>query len=136
MNVKDFMRAYKAVSKTVGFTYEYSEMVMRPRIVCNDGFSVSVQGSVNHYCSPRKNLFDEDYEEVELGFPSAADILIIDFAEDMEDPTLTVYPYVPIEIVEQLIEKHGGIKGFDEEQAEQMKKRYVSTPFQEAYVTW
>ena len=141
MNVKEFMRAYRAVTKTVGFEhplfeYRSDTMVMRPRIVCNDGFSISVQASVNHYCSPRENLFDEDYEEVELGFPSAADILINDYAEDMEDPTQTVYPWVPIEIVEELIEKHGGIKGFDTEQAERMKKQYVSTPHREAYVTW
>lgn len=51
----------------------------------------------------------QDYEEVELGYPSNEDELINDYAED-DDYTGTVYGYVPIEVVEKLIEKHGGIK--------------------------
>lgn len=140
MTVKDFMKNYRAVTEmTHPFSQVYGDgimSIMRPRIVCNDGFSVSVQGSVNHYCSPRLNLLYESYEEVELGYPSVADKLIIDYAEDMEDPTQTVYPYVPIDIVETLVEKHGGIKGPDEEQADRMKEKYVSTVLTTAYVTW
>lgn len=45
---------------------------------------------------------------MELGFPSAADDLITDYAED-NSYTDTVYGYVPVEIVDKLIEKHGGI---------------------------
>lgn len=51
-----------------------------------------------------------DYESVELGFPSTEDELINEYAEDDSDYTKTVYGYVPIEIVEELINKHGGIK--------------------------
>jgi hypothetical protein len=48
---------------------------------------------------------------VELGFPSEEDDLITDYADMyvVDNPTKTVYPYVPIEIVNELIEKHGGI---------------------------
>ena len=81
---------------------------VRPRIVCNDGFSVSVQASVHTYCTPRIDGADE-YTSVELGFPSAEDKLIIEYAEDPDEPTETVYGYVPINIVVKLIEKHGGI---------------------------
>lgn len=80
----------------------------RPRIKCKDGFTVSVQAGEYLYCRPRINGADE-YERVELGFPSAEDELIIDYAEDPDDPTETVYCYVPIDIVVKLIEKHGGI---------------------------
>jgi hypothetical protein len=31
------------------------------------------------------------------------------FAEDPENPTSTVYPFVPQEIVEQVAEMHGGL---------------------------
>lgn len=81
----------------------------RQRLYCNDGYSVSVQASVFHYCSPRLNGL-QDYESVELGYPSEEDGLINDYAESPSDYTDTVYGYVPIEIVEKLIEKHGGIK--------------------------
>lgn len=68
----------------------------------------SVQASELHYCEPRCNGA-QDYENVELGFPSIEDELINEYAED--DPyTKTIYGYVPIEIVEELINKHGGIK--------------------------
>lgn len=79
-------------------------------IVCADGFKVSVQGGTEfHYCIPRYHC--NEYESVELGFPTMKDDLIMEYAEDESDLTQTVYGWVPIEIVEQLVEKHGGIIG-------------------------
>lgn len=110
---------------------------VRPRIACNDGFSVSVQASEFAYCNPRYTQWQNEngwqvingnyysssdiprnfetdhfipYESVELGYPSKADELIYEYAEG-DDYTNTVYGYVPVKIVEQLIEKHGGFKG-------------------------
>lgn len=80
-----------------------------PRIFCKDGFSVSVQASWVHYCRPRIDGADE-YEAVELGFPSAEDSIIEEYAEDPTNLTGTVYGYVPVDIVNKLIEKHGGIE--------------------------
>ena len=84
----------------------------RPRIVCKDGFNFSVQADYATYCTPRITLWPETwgngYSEVELGFPSEADELISDYAEDPDKLTKTVYPYLPIDIVDKLIEKHGG----------------------------
>lgn len=70
---------------------------------------ISVQASSFHYCKPRLNGI-QDYESVELGFPSTEDELINEYAEDDSDYTKTVYGYVPIEIIEELVNKHGGIK--------------------------
>ena len=92
---------YKTVS-----TGTYQKL--RPRIRCADGFTVSVQASKDHYCKPRIDG-DCEYEEVELGFPSAEDSLINKYAEDRSEPTDTVYICVPIDVVNKLIEKHGGI---------------------------
>ena len=93
-------------------TYKNNDYNVRPRITCNDGYSISVQGGTSsHYCKPRELC--HDYYSVELGYPSESDELINNFAEGAEgcrDFTNTVYPYVPIVIVEQLIAKHGGIK--------------------------
>ena len=80
---------------------------LRPRVHCADGFSVSVQASQYYYCRPRIDSA-EKYNAVELGYPSAADDLITDYAED-NSYTDTVYGYVPVEVVDKLIEKHGGI---------------------------
>lgn len=84
----------------------------RPRVVCKDGFTISIQASDYHYCTPRETFRPRDgktYSSVELGFPSMEDDLITYYAEDDDDYTKTVYGWVPISIVEQLIEKHGGI---------------------------
>lgn len=80
-----------------------------PTLLCADGFRISVQASEYHYCEPRVSLADATgYESFELGYPSELDSLIEPFAED-EGTTQTVFPFTPREIVEALIEKHGGI---------------------------
>jgi hypothetical protein len=89
-------------------TYTGKEHNTRPRVTCNDGFSISIQGGTGyHYCDPRERC--NKYYEVELGYPSEADDIIIWYAENKEDLTSTVYGFVPIETVESLIKKHGGI---------------------------
>jgi len=84
------------------------ERTIFPRMLCADGFSVSVQGHWGAYSSPRDD-FAESYSSVELGFPSAADDLIQEHAEEPNSPTETVYGYVPVATVALLIEKHGGL---------------------------
>jgi len=77
--------------------------------VCADGYSVSIQAHKTGYCTPRNN--EGPFTEVELGFPSASDELILPWAEDRLDPTGTVYAYVPSEVVLELLLKHGGLVG-------------------------
>jgi len=94
----------------------------RDAVRCKDGFTMSVQASAYHYCSPRINDA-EGYLEVEIGFPTEREPLIDEYAEgfglliedgdkDYEfDFTNAVYPYVPAEIVIEVIMKHGGMVG-------------------------
>ena len=79
----------------------------RPKIVCNDGFHMSVQGGGGIYSHPRKA--SDYYTEMEIGYPSEREDLIMEFAESPENPTGTVYGYVPIDIIKEVIEKHQGI---------------------------
>ena len=129
----------ETINIDASFPGHYYQKV-RPRIVCNDGYSVSVQASEYTYCEPRYTQWQNEdgwevingnywsssetprnfetdhftpYESVELGYPSEADELIYECTEG-NDYTNTVYGYVPVKIVEQLIEKHGGFKGIDE----------------------
>ena len=80
--------------------------VQRPRVFCLDGFNLSIQANFGAYCRPRTNK--GPYEAVELGYPSCHDSVIIGFAEEPSNPTGTVYPYVPVEIVALSILAHGG----------------------------
>lgn len=78
-----------------------------PPLLCKDGFSVSIQGSSTAYCYPREDNC-KTYENVELGYPSEFDDLIIDWVEDETFPCSSVYHYVPVDVVNRLIKKHGG----------------------------
>lgn len=80
----------------------------RPRMVCNDGFTMSVQASSTHYCSPRVQDA-EIYENFEIGYPSDPEMLIYDYAENEDDLTQTVYAQVPKSVVIDVILKHGGL---------------------------
>jgi len=76
---------------------------------CADGFSMSVQASRFHYCSPRES--HGGWYEVEVGFPSAKVEAFMPYIDGSDvDPTETVYGYVPLEIVAQAVIDHGGIK--------------------------
>lgn len=92
---------------TVAEYLSQTEGHIRPRVTCADGFHVSIQASDTHYCSPRND--EGPWHSVELGFPSAADDLIQEYAEDPDHPTDTVYGYVPLAVVEALVSKHGGL---------------------------
>ena len=86
-----------------------------PKIICSDGFEMSVQVGSSLYSTPKKVA--KRYSAVEIGFPSEHEPLIEEYAEtfykddgeDVTDYTDTVYPFVPVKIVDKVLKKHGGI---------------------------
>lgn len=87
----------------------YAYQMIRPRVVCKDGWSASIQHSELHYCSPRKSFILDGYETVELGYPSKSEPELEEYAENPRNQETTVFNSVPIELVERIIERHGGI---------------------------
>ena len=85
---------------------------LNKKVICADGFTMSVQANENAYCTPR-DTHAENYSEVEIGFPSEEEPLIMPWCEDPRRPTDTVYGYVPVNIVTQVIVKHGGMAAGD-----------------------
>ena len=77
-------------------------------VVCADGFNMSVQAHDGAYCEPRLDA-QRKYTLVEIGFPSWEEPLIMPWCEDDRDPTHTVYGYVPVDVVTNVIVKHGGM---------------------------
>lgn len=78
------------------------------RVVCVDGFTMSVQAGKTQYCTPREDAA-AFYHEVEVGFPNRAELLLKEYAEDPSDLTGTVYGWVPRQTVINVIAKHGGM---------------------------
>jgi len=84
------------------------EMKKYKPVICRDGFTMSIQAGVGMYSRPR-TFSAEHYQEVEIGYPSAKESLILEYAEVPSTPTDTVYAYVPVDIVTLVIAKHGGM---------------------------
>ncbi len=81
-----------------------------PHIVCADGFVMSVQVGYSLYSTPKKVA--KRYSEVEIGYPSEHEPLLDEYVESIyEDPDFTdsIYPYVPVKVVNKVLKKHGGI---------------------------
>ena len=83
--------------------------VMCPQLTCIDGFKMSVQASEFHYCSPRETGLSE-YISFEVGFPNRKEELLKEFAEEPKRLTKTVYGWVPANVIDEVIKKHGGVK--------------------------
>lgn len=103
MNVNEFLQKYRKVA--------FGMNVTRPRVLCADGYTVSVQAGKGIYSSPRDDA--DTYDTVELGYPSAVDHAFLPYAENPELPLDTVYAQVPVQIVDSVICLHGGIVGAD-----------------------
>ena len=98
MNINEYMRNNRDQKS-------YIRMVRE--VKCADGFHMSVQASEYTYCTPRINDA-RHYSAVEIGFPSEREEMIMNYAEDANNPTGTVYGWAPVEIVDAVIAKHGG----------------------------
>lgn len=79
---------------------------VRHGAIMQDGFCISIQASKNHVCKPRIDFADR-YERVELGYASREELDL----EPYLDCGGSVYLYVPVEVVNKVIDKHGGIIG-------------------------
>lgn len=89
----------------------FDDIITIPKgALCVDGFWVSVAASYSAYCSPRND--EGPYYFVELGFPNERlepwD-KFEEYCKDIENPMNTVYGYVPVGLVWELFQRHGGI---------------------------
>ena len=103
MKINEFIQKYRKVTKLVpGMTSSHT-----PYVICKDGFKMSVQAGQSLYSEPRDVA--DSYERAEVGYPSAEESLLTSYAEDGDNLCDTVYGYVPCSIIDEVIEKHGGI---------------------------
>lgn len=79
----------------------------RVRIVLKSGLSMSIQGGRNNYSDPNGNYFTR-YTSMEVGFPSEVVQELLQYAENIEEPLDTVYPYVPFKLLAKIVEDNGG----------------------------
>jgi hypothetical protein len=102
MGVQDWLDA-SVVLSNLNYTVK-----IRPRAKCAGGLAMSIQASSYHYCTPRVDN-SHFYTHVEIGFPSSVVEELLSYAECKDTPTRTVYPYVPVDLLESVVKAHGGI---------------------------
>lgn len=79
---------------------EWVSIMRKPRIYCNDGFYMSVQGASGMYSSPRKTV--EIYDSMEIGYPSEE-------ISEIDSDGGGIYGYVLVKTIQEIIDNHGGI---------------------------
>lgn len=84
----------------------HKDYLVRNHLVCNDGTTLSVQASESHYCFPRVNR-SEFYSAVEV-FCVISDVpeWWLEYGDNVDNP----FAYIPVVMVEEFIDSHGGIK--------------------------
>ena len=96
--IKDHLADLQKITERMGF--------YRARVYCADGLNVSIQANEFTYCEPRKN--HGPYISAELGMPNRTVPEWLNWAEEPNKPTDTIYARVPIEQCLRVIQAHGG----------------------------
>ena len=118
MKVREFINVYvfarlannnKNTFDTMSESYD-KEFFYIPRLYAKDGFNISVQVHHGNYCASENGTreFGLDWHEVEWGFPSQEIDAVKYNAEDESNTMGTVGGYVSVELIEELMNEHGG----------------------------
>ena len=94
------------------------DATVRPRLKCADGTTLSVQASEYHYCHPRETQRGPDplYWKVEVGYIEDSNKKRVQPPKEWEEyadgeaDKASVWGYIPMKLVEDFIEQHGGLK--------------------------
>lgn len=115
-----FYKSYRDMDQISGYTsichylkrtgFE-TDTKIQMRIFCRDGFSIHLCAGEEFYCVPREYRKDGKYTHIEAGYPNKKEELLMPYAEDPEYPTETVYGKVPTDLIDKVIQKHGGFAG-------------------------
>lgn len=107
-NVWDF---YRFMDK-IGFV-DYGN-TKRP-FVCigsdTNNVIMSIQASPYHYCDKQVKFMEDKtpyFTEWEIGFPSVQVDELMRYAENPNEPTNTVYGWVPSVVIVDIIKRYGG----------------------------
>ena len=110
-----FQHPTKLCKNSINRPFNYdNQLFYCPIVFAKDGWNVSLQIHNGNYCSSENGyrLFGSTMEEVEFGYPSDNEPLMFKYSELYEGEDLDITGSVgriPISIMEEVFEKHGGI---------------------------
>lgn len=120
MTLREFVNVYvfatlanklgKNTIDSMSASYQ-NEFFFIPRVYAKDGFNISIQAHHGNYCVSENGTreFGLDWHNVEWGFPSDVIDPIRYNAEDCFNTRNTVGGYVDIDLLNSLLNEHGGI---------------------------
>lgn len=79
--------------------------IINPHLVCKDGTRLSVQANESAYCTPRENVGPYTEFEVKLYGNDLPDT----WNEYAEFDGSNLYAYLPVTLIQEFIDAHGGI---------------------------
>lgn len=100
----DFLSNEENIERREGRTF-----ILRKPFYCKDGFKMSIQASSSHYSLPFSGETNVLITHVEITCKEQQEFEPFLNDEEKEE-NLSVYSYVPIDIVDRVIEKRGGAK--------------------------
>lgn len=109
MNLSQLL-SYSTTLLFKGDQIKYQDVLFSiPRIHCQDGFSISVQINKYSYCSSENGYrqLGKVWQTAEWGFTSEQEDLLASDGED--ENTTSAVGESTIELLQQVIDKHGGI---------------------------
>ena len=98
---KDFFKSEDPIQENASIIFKH--------IKCKDWFHMSVQASSWHYCEPRITHYSEHsftYRTMEVWYPSEKVEELMPYSANAEWVWEWVYWQVPIELLNEIIEKH------------------------------
>lgn len=111
---RDTVNEWLLLTRKVAVSYKFNwvnkldMLERRPALRLGDKLVLSIQASEMHYCVPRGNT--GPYSHVEVGvMEGGVPKLLKRYTYDGEH--VSVVGFVPVSVVNYLIEKHGGVKG-------------------------
>lgn len=108
MKTNEVLNAFISMLGITENNYQFNYFHL-PRIYCKDGFNISVQVNEGSYSGSENGYrkFGKEWKLVEWGFPSEA-IDSVKYNSESE-PTTNSVGSVEIELIDELLESHGGI---------------------------
>ncbi len=85
------------------------DTVVEAPLVCRDNFQMMVQAGRGRYCTPREDdAFP--YSEMEVGWPTYIEASLRPYGEPCAAGAPYLFGYVPVEVILNIVKRHGGIK--------------------------
>lgn len=106
MDINEFLRQTKEFIPGLPDGMKVQET--RPRAVLGDGHSLSIQAGRLLHSLPGSDEA-KHYTHVDVGFPSFVDPALLSYTVGNQDPMLSVYYYVPVAVLQKVLDDHGGI---------------------------